>query len=57
MFSATVDSNIIVVRKDSPYDQPSLYYFDEDTEGTTLQEMLLNGQESSLKKPGILMPH
>ena len=44
LFSATVDSNIIVVRKDSPYDQPSLYYFDEDTEGTTLQEMLLNGQ-------------
>ena len=44
LFSATVDSNIIVVKKDSPNNHPLIYYFDEGTEGTTLQEMLSNGQ-------------
>lgn len=43
LFGATVDSNIIVVKKISPKNQPLLYYFDENTEGTSLKEMLEYG--------------
>ena len=44
LFGATVDSNIIVVKKISPENQPLLYYFNENTEGTSLKEMLEYGQ-------------
>ena len=40
LFGATVDSNIIVVKKTSQEKQPLLYYFDENTEGSSLKEML-----------------
>ncbi len=44
LFDATVDSNIIVVKKTSPENRPLLFYFDENTEGASLKEMLDYGQ-------------
>jgi type I restriction-modification system DNA methylase subunit len=44
LFGATVDSNIIVVKKISQENKPLLCYFDENTKGTSLKEMLEYGQ-------------
>jgi type I restriction-modification system DNA methylase subunit len=44
LFGATVDSNIISVKKEPKELQPSLYYFDENTEGSSLMEMLKYGE-------------
>ena len=44
LFGATVDSNIISVKKKSKGGQPSLYYFDENTEGGSLLEMIKHGK-------------
>ncbi len=44
LFGATVDSNIIIVKKDVQNILPSLYYFDENTEGISLLEMLKLGK-------------
>ena len=44
LFRATVDSNIISVKKEPKEVQPSLYYFDENTEGSSLMEMLKYGE-------------
>ena len=43
LFDATVDTNIIIVNKKSQIAQPVLYYFDENTKGFSLKEMLQNG--------------
>ena len=44
LFGATVDSNIISIKKVVQKIQPSLYYFDENTEGSSLMEMLKYGE-------------
>lgn len=41
---ATVDSNIISVKKIIKSVEPSLFYFDENTEGGSLMEMLKYGR-------------
>ena len=44
LFGATVDSNIISIKKAVQMTQPLLYYFDENTEGSSLMEMLNYGE-------------
>ena len=44
LFGATVDSNIISVKKIIKSVEPSLFYFDENTEGGSLMEMLKYGR-------------
>ena len=44
LFGATVDSNIISVKKGSKGGQPCLFYFDENTEGGSLLEMIKHGR-------------
>ena len=44
VFGATVDSNIIIINKREQINKPLLYYFDENTEGTSLLDMLNKGE-------------
>ena len=44
LFGATVDSNIISIEKELKGTQPTLYYFDENTEGNSLLEMIKQGR-------------